>query len=131
MDACNKFGESLVHLACRTSDPQILNFLLENGGSLSAVDDLGRTALHDLCWCAQPNWGLAMICLQRDWRLFVAPDNRKLTPLCYIKKHHWPYWRAFFDCVKDAVWPDLTATQTAVGHGGGGYSLGAVESGMP
>jgi hypothetical protein len=106
MDACNKFGESLIHLACRRGAPELLRFLLAHGGSLSACDDLGRSPLHDLCWCPHPRWELVKVFLERDEaRLFITADKRGWTPLKYVRRAHWPVWRAFFDSVKDIYWP--------------------------
>lgn len=35
-------GESLVHIACRRASPEMLNLILECGGSLCRCDDMGR-----------------------------------------------------------------------------------------
>ncbi|CBN78211.1 conserved unknown protein [Ectocarpus siliculosus] len=79
MDACNKFGESVVHVACRRGNLPLLLFLVANGGSLTACDDLGRFPLHE----------------------------RGCSPLRYVKEESWPAWRQFLDEVVDEFWPSL------------------------
>lgn len=69
-DASNKFGESLVHVACRRGNVDVLRFLLENGGSLTSCDDLGRFPLHEVCWAVQPRFDIV--------RLFL--DAARLRP---------------------------------------------------
>jgi len=51
MQACNKFGESLVHMACRRGFSDVVSFLLHEAKvSLRVKDDYGRTPFHDACW---------------------------------------------------------------------------------
>ncbi|CAN0182658.1 unnamed protein product [Ectocarpus sp. 12 AP-2014] len=66
MDACNKFGESVVHVACRRGNLPLLLFLVANGGSLTACDDLGRFPLHEVCWAAQPRFDIVRVFLEQE-----------------------------------------------------------------
>ncbi|CAN0080871.1 unnamed protein product, partial [Ectocarpus sp. 8 AP-2014] len=66
MDACNKFGESVVHVACRRGNLPLLLFLVANGGSLTACDDLGRFPLHEVCWAAQPRFDIVRVFLEEE-----------------------------------------------------------------
>ena len=48
LQCANKFGESLIHLACRRSHRDVVSFLIDEAGvSLRVRDDFGRTPFHD------------------------------------------------------------------------------------
>lgn len=50
-DGCNRNGKSLLHLACRRGEYEIVDFLLRDACVIPHVrDTMGRTALHDVCW---------------------------------------------------------------------------------
>lgn len=104
MDACNKHGESIVHIAARRGNIQILKFLLENGARVDICDDLGRTPLHDACWSMDPQFDCVATILERDLRLLRVVDCRGSSPLAYIKRKHWGLWREFFDSKKEIYW---------------------------
>ncbi|CAN0441795.1 unnamed protein product, partial [Laminaria digitata] len=103
-DASNKFGESLVHIACRRGNMNALRFLLDNGGSLTCCDDLGRFPLHEVCWAVRPRFDI-----EEDEVLIplLVTDKRGCTPLRYVKEESWPLWRQFLDEVVDEYWPSL------------------------
>lgn len=108
LDACNKFGESLVHLACRTGNADVVKFLVQNGGNLTHCDDLGRIGLHDVCWATTtPQWDVVRIFIEADHTLLLAADNRGWTPLRYIRRQDWPEWRDFLEKVLIQCWPTL------------------------
>jgi hypothetical protein len=46
MSACNRFSESIVHMACRRAELDVVQFILTHGGDVNIVDDYGRTPLH-------------------------------------------------------------------------------------
>ena len=51
MDCFNRFGESLLNIACRRGFEDIVAYLLEQESvSVRHCDDCGRTPLHDACW---------------------------------------------------------------------------------
>lgn len=104
MDACNKHGESIVHISCRRGNVDILRFLLENGARVDICDDLGRTPLHDACWAKDPVFDCVVAILERDLRLLRVADCRGASPLAYIKRDHWAAWRQFFDMKKEEYW---------------------------
>jgi hypothetical protein len=69
INCCNKFGESLLHLACRRGHSRIVKLLIEEANvSLYIRDDYKRTPFHDACWTAEPNFELL------DWLIREAPD---------------------------------------------------------
>ena len=86
----NRFGETLIHLACRRSDKNLVSFLLDEAGiSLRVRDDFGRTPFHDACWRAEPDLDLLDMLLDRAPELLMLSDKRGHTPLCYSRREHW------------------------------------------
>ena len=55
---CNKFGESVLHTACRYGRIEMVQFILDHqeGGTLWCCDDYGRTPLHDGMSTHYPKW---------------------------------------------------------------------------
>jgi ankyrin repeat protein len=96
-DASNKFGESLIHLACRRGDIAIIKFLLEEAHvSLDVSDDFGRTPLHDACWTSEPNVDVVELLLKKvPPDMLLMEDVRGHTPFHYARKEHYPTWVAF------------------------------------
>lgn len=105
MSACNRFGESIVHLACRRSSTAIVEFLIQHGGDVTEVDDYGRSALHDACWRAEPRFDIVALIMDVNPELIRCCDRRGATPLQYVRKEHWVYWCAFLFFQKDKYWP--------------------------
>ncbi len=86
----NRFGETLIHLACRRSRFDLVSFLVaEVGLSLRVRDDFGRTPLHDACWRTQPDLELLDMLLDRAPELLMLSDKRGHTPLDYARREHW------------------------------------------
>jgi ankyrin repeat protein len=108
MDACNRFGESVMHLACRRGSTAVVRCLIERGGSLEVVDDFGRTPMHDACWTAEPCFELVTFLVSRNHRMLLHLDRRGSSPLCYVRKEHHGVWCAFLDFMKDALFPVQT-----------------------
>jgi ankyrin repeat protein len=47
LQCSNRFGESLIHIACRRGSLPVIAFLLDEAGvSIRVRDDCGRTPLH-------------------------------------------------------------------------------------
>jgi ankyrin repeat protein len=96
LDCFNRFGESLLHLACRRGCTEIVEFLLEQPGvCLRIVDDCGRTPLHDACWNATPQLDICKRILEQEPALFLITDKRGYTPFQYARDQHWHIWRQF------------------------------------
>mmetsp|Transcript_3129 Transcript_3129/g.6891 ORF Transcript_3129/g.6891 Transcript_3129/m.6891 type:complete len:822 (+) Transcript_3129:189-2654(+) len=86
----NKFGETLIHLACRRSHLDLVSFLVNDAGvSLRVRDDFGRTPMHDACWRAQPDLELLDMLLDQAPELLMLSDKRGHTPLDYARREHW------------------------------------------
>jgi len=113
MSACNKFGESIMHIACRMSDPQLIGFLIACGARAQVCDDQGRTPLHDACWTSKPNFDAVKHLLNLDLRLLRVTDRRGSTPLAYIPRKQWKAWICFFDSMKETYWEPTVRAQSS------------------
>lgn len=94
LECCNRFGESLLHMACRRGFVEVVQFLLEEVGLAVRIrDDCGRTPFHDACWHAQPQQRICEMLLERDPELLLIADKRGHTPFQYAREHDWQLWR--------------------------------------
>merc|ERR1719162_971838 len=108
MNACNRFGESILHLACRKGSLDVVKLLVgsEVDGcdcSLLVRDDYGRTVLHDACWTVNPPWELIKLILKKYPVLWRVSDIRGHLALQYVPKSAWPQWTAFLSKNKDLL----------------------------
>jgi hypothetical protein len=99
LNACNRFGESLLHMCCRRGDTELVEFLVEEiGVRINIKDDFGRTPLHDACWTPTPNFEIMDVILKAtDIHMLLAADIRGHTPFDYARKEHWGAWLMFFN----------------------------------
>lgn len=96
MDCFNRFGESLLNIACRRGFEDIVAYLLEQESvSVRHCDDCGRTPLHDACWHPTPQLTICKWIMERDPVLFFTTDRRGCTAFQYARPEHWPIWRKF------------------------------------
>eukprot|EP01038_Epipyxis_sp_PR26KG_P013338 gene13338-17890_t len=109
MSACNKFSESIVHMACRRSNFEIVEYLLQNGADISIVDDYGRNPLHDACWRTDPRFDIVSLLLDKDLNILRYVDRHGCIPLRYVKEEHWIQWCGFLFYLRDRYWPKLDA----------------------
>mmetsp|Transcript_9166 Transcript_9166/g.22288 ORF Transcript_9166/g.22288 Transcript_9166/m.22288 type:complete len:772 (-) Transcript_9166:415-2730(-) len=112
MNACNRFGESILHLACRKGSLDVVQLLVGEGisqplpgcdCSLLVRDDYGRTVLHDACWTISPPWELVKLILKKAPVLWRVSDVRGHLALQYVPKSVWPQWIAFLTKNKDLL----------------------------
>lgn len=96
-DACNKNGETLLHLACRRGDLKTVQFLIEEAQVQTDVcDDMGRTILHDVCWRPSPDLELmAALISVLSPHVLISADRRGHTPFDYTRREHWSEWMDF------------------------------------
>ena len=121
---CNKFGESLMHLACRRGRTDMVQFLIEelnattnndtttnednnNGTSLAATtrararqvlsirDDYNKTPFHDACWTTTPNFELIDLLLKYVPEQLLMKDVRNKTPFDYVQQRDYAAWLRF------------------------------------
>eukprot|EP00560_Eucampia_antarctica_P009579 CAMPEP_0197828134 /NCGR_PEP_ID=MMETSP1437-20131217/4773_1 /TAXON_ID=49252 ORGANISM="Eucampia antarctica, Strain CCMP1452" /NCGR_SAMPLE_ID=MMETSP1437 /ASSEMBLY_ACC=CAM_ASM_001096 /LENGTH=450 /DNA_ID=CAMNT_0043429251 /DNA_START=162 /DNA_END=1514 /DNA_ORIENTATION=- len=103
-NACNRFGESIIHMVCRRGNYELLKVFTDAGCSVQVSDDFGRTPLHDACWTSEPCFKSVELILEKDLRLLNIRDCRGFTPLSYVKKQDWSKWIEFFNRKKDIYW---------------------------
>jgi hypothetical protein len=97
MNACNLFGESLLHMACRRGDLDVVRFLIREAQCrIDITDDYGRTPLHDACWTPQPNLSVVEELMSfADPLLWLRQDVRGHTPFEYARRDHREIWMEF------------------------------------
>lgn len=115
MNACNKYGESIVHLACRRSSYEVVHFILHNGGDPCAVDDFGRTPFHDACWRTDPRFDIIALLLEMRSNLVYFQDVRGAFALSYVVEDNWLQWCAFLFLQRNIYWPQTTAIKAEKG----------------
>lgn len=96
LQCCNRFGESLIHMACRRGFLDVVKYFIQEAHvSIRVKDDYGRTPLHDACWCREPNFALMDLLIDQCAELLFISDKRGHTPLQYTRREHWKYWNAY------------------------------------
>mmetsp|Transcript_16151 Transcript_16151/g.24423 ORF Transcript_16151/g.24423 Transcript_16151/m.24423 type:complete len:816 (-) Transcript_16151:9-2456(-) len=86
----NRFGETLIHLACRRSHQDVVAFLIKEAGvSIKVRDDFGRTPMHDACWRCSVDLKLMDLLIDSCPELLMLSDKRGHTPLDYARREHW------------------------------------------
>jgi hypothetical protein len=97
LNCVNRFGESLLNLACRRGFTEVAELLLseEIGVDVRTVDDCGRTPFHDACWHATPLLDICGWLIQKDPSLLLVADKRGFTPFGYARTTDWSTWRQF------------------------------------
>eukprot|EP00429_Kryptoperidinium_foliaceum_P022571 CAMPEP_0176142304 /NCGR_PEP_ID=MMETSP0120_2-20121206/72394_1 /TAXON_ID=160619 /ORGANISM="Kryptoperidinium foliaceum, Strain CCMP 1326" /LENGTH=203 /DNA_ID=CAMNT_0017478521 /DNA_START=69 /DNA_END=677 /DNA_ORIENTATION=- len=84
MKCTNRFGETLLHLACRKALVPVVEFLLEDVGMPANIhDDTGRTPLHDAFWTPEPNQKLIDVMVSHCPEMLFVQDKRGHCPLQY------------------------------------------------
>lgn len=98
----NRFGETLIHLACRRSHRDVVAFLVNEAGvSIKVRDDYGRTPMHDACWRATVDLDLMDMLIDACPELLLLSDKRGHTPLDYARREHWDVIIPFLNERKD------------------------------
>jgi len=96
LNCCNRFGESLIHLACRRGNLDLVRFLiLDAHVTLLIRDDYGRTVLHDAFWTPQPQLELVDFLLEHVPELLCVRDVRGHAPVDYVRHEHQATWMDF------------------------------------
>jgi len=105
MNCFNRFGESLLTMACRRGFEDIVEYLLQTQDvDIRVCDDSGRTILHDACWNPSPQLKICEWIMDRDPALFFVADNRGCTPFQYARHEHFSIWRQFLLDKKDSLY---------------------------
>lgn len=97
LDSCNKHGESMIHLACRLGNFDIVKSLVEDAKvPVRVQDDCGKTPMHEACWTPNPDFKLIQFIVNKAPELLFVSDKRGFNPLRYIPKSCWDDWCDFF-----------------------------------
>lgn len=106
MNCCNRFGESVLHTACRHSNSEVVRLLIEEAKvDIRVCDDFGRTPCHDAAWQGEPNMELVEMILLKCPDLLLIADKRGFTPLQYVRKAQWPAWNELLKKSKNKILP--------------------------
>jgi hypothetical protein len=121
MDACNQFGESVLHMACRRGYGEIVDFLLREVKVRSdRCDDFGRNPFHDALWTPTPNFEVMDLMIDcADPALLLSEDVRGNTPFDYARSDHSERWITFLEKRRDILVDRI--------NGGVGASVAATE----
>jgi hypothetical protein len=104
LQCSNRFGESLLHMACRRGYTDVVRFLIKEADvSLRIKDDFGRTPLHDACWSASPNFELMELIIEHDPDLLLIEDGRGHSPFSYARRSHWKEWNDFLTARRETL----------------------------
>lgn len=104
----NKFGESILHLACRRGFLNVATFLIKEANvTVRVCDDYGRTILHDAAWASEPNFDLIELIITECPDLLYMKDRRGHTPISYARRSHWALWNSFLKERAHLVIPTL------------------------
>jgi len=105
MDACNQFGESVLHMACRRGYSGIVEFLLQEVKvKTDRCDDFGRNPFHDALWTPTPNFDVMNLLIEHaDPALLLSEDVRGNTPFAYARNDHSDQWISFLEKRKDKL----------------------------
>lgn len=96
INGCNKFGESILHLACRRGYTDIVRYLLDVVKvDVNMRDDYNRTPLHDACWTTEPEFALVELLQTRAPHQLLMEDVRGFTPFDYVRGEHQGKWLRF------------------------------------
>lgn len=102
---CNRHGDSVLHIACRSGWDTSVRVLLECGATVQVSDGAGRTPLHSAFSGTKPSYELIELLIQQDRNLLQLRDKHGATPLSYIPRDQWGIWIDFFYSKRDQFWP--------------------------
>ena len=108
-NACNRFGESILHIACRRGHLEMVKFLVgEVGLSITGIrDDYKRTPLHDAFWTSKASPDVIDYLLNQPnvTELLLCKDQRGFTPLDYSRGEDRGKWLRFLWERRDELRP--------------------------
>lgn len=113
-NACNRFGESILHIACRRGNFEMVQFLIDDVGlKVDEIrDDYHRTPLHDAFWTTTASYDVVDLLLKQPHvpELLLLKDIRGYTPLDYARSEHRGNWLRFLWERRSILRPTSTAT---------------------
>ena len=98
-NACNRFSESILHIACRRGNLAMVQFLIDEVGlKVNEIrDDYHRTPLHDAFWTSKASYDVVDFLLKQPHvvELLLLKDIRGCTPLDYARAEDRGKWLRF------------------------------------
>ena len=94
LDASNRFGESILHIACRRGNAAMVDYMISEAHvNPNVCDDMGRTAFHDICWSTRPNCETMDVMLRAlSPDELLKKDARGHTPFRHTPQKQWGEW---------------------------------------
>jgi hypothetical protein len=106
LQCCNRFGETIMHVAARRGHTEVLQFLHQKAGvSVRVVCEMGRTPLHEACWTNKPDFKAIELLLQDCPDFLFVTDQRGFSPLDFIPKEAHEEWNDFLRAHPDLIKP--------------------------
>lgn len=137
VNACNRFGESILHIACRRGHLPMVQFLVVNVGlQITTIrDDYHRTPLHDAFWTSKASYDVVDFLLKQPnaMELLLLKDKRGFTPLDYSHGEDHERWLRFLWERKSQLKPSACTIAKAfsvVGGGGDSISIAPATSAL-
>jgi ankyrin repeat protein len=115
LNACNKYGESLLHKVCNSGQDKLLQVFLDCGADIQVSDGAGRTPMHDACHRAKPSFKTFELLLKADPYLIHMMDSDGTLPLAYVPKKQYGAWNAFLASILDTYWNPCDASTSNQG----------------
>jgi ankyrin repeat protein len=116
-NACNRFGESILHIACRRGHMDMVKFLIEEVGLRvdTIRDDYHRTPLHDAFWTPIASYDVVDFLLRQPnvVELLLLTDVRGYTPLDYARSEDRGKWLRFLWERKSILHPTSSSSNTS------------------
>jgi hypothetical protein len=103
-NACNMYGESLIHKVCKSGQDKLLQIFLDCGADIQVSDGAGRTPMHDACYGSKPSFKTFELLLKADPYLIQMMDGSGTLPLEYVPKEQYGAWNSFLASILDIYW---------------------------
>jgi hypothetical protein len=108
-NACNKYGESLLHKVCKSGQDKLLQVFLNCGADIQISDGAGRTPMHDACYGSKPSFKTFELLLKQDPDLIRMMDGSGALPLAYVRKEQYGAWNTFLASILEVYWSPRNA----------------------
>ena len=114
----NKFGDTILHFACKSLAVQCVHELIERKALVNVSNVSGRTPLHMAMW-HHPEISLPVIRLicRKEPRMLVCLDWLNSSPLDNVCSKQWPVVCDFFNLSIDHYFEDIKPYLKRIGKG--------------
>jgi ankyrin repeat protein len=85
----------------------MLQVMIDNGASVTALNKNGQTPLHSICMSKTPSFDAVEMILEIDSLMMFLTDNCGNTALSCVPKSAWAKWNTFLERKIDYYWPRL------------------------